>query len=368
MIEKPRLVLDKEIVLRNSSRISKKVQQNAKQFQPHFKTHQSIEVGKWIRDIGVTDITVSSMDMLAYFIQDDWDSFLLALPLHPGLFKSINQVNNECNLKVLCSSFEHLKHLNNILDKPLQVLLDVDPNYGRTGLPIDHLTEISEFHKAIKQLSKIALIGCYIHAGNSYQQPNKESILAFSDGLMASITQLKKTLNLPIYYGDTPTCSLMDDFSVIDVLTPGNLFFYDLSQEYIGSCQQEDIAVWVDCPIIEVKARNASDLPTYVTQSGNNEFAQIVIHGGAVHFSKDYLNINGRIVYGRLKDEPNLYLDKISQEHGLIIGPKELIYEVAGQSYLSIYPVHSCLTAESMGGYTDSRTFAYYDHMSRGNK
>ena len=89
MIEKPRLVLDKEIVFRNCSRISKKIQQNAKHFQPHFKTHQSIAIGKWIRDLGVTDITVSSMDMLAYFIQDDWDSFLLALPLHSGLFKSI---------------------------------------------------------------------------------------------------------------------------------------------------------------------------------------------------------------------------------------------------------------------------------------
>ena len=367
MIEKPRLVLDKEIVIRNSSRISNKIQRNDKHFQPHFKTHQSIEVGKWIRDLGVADITVSSLDMLAYFIQDDWDSFLLALPLHPGLFTSINQVNNQCNLKVLSSSIEHLKHLNNILDKPLQVLLDVDPNYGRTGMPIDLLSDISEFPKAIQHLSKIRLIGCYIHAGNSYQQPNKESILAFSDGLMASITQLKKTLHLPIYYGDTPTCSLMDDFSVIDVLTPGNLFFYDLSQEHIGSCQQEDIAVWVDCPIIEVKARNAWDLPTYMTQYGGNEFAQIVIHGGAVHFSKDYLDIDGRIVYGRLKDNPSLYLDKISQEHGLIIGPKDLIYKVADQSYLSILPVHSCLTAESMGGYTDSKTFACYDHM-KGNR
>ena len=75
MIEKPRLVLDKEIVIRNSSRISNKIQRNDKHFQPHFKTHQSIEVGKWIRDLGVTDITVSCLDMLAYFIQDDWDSF-----------------------------------------------------------------------------------------------------------------------------------------------------------------------------------------------------------------------------------------------------------------------------------------------------
>jgi len=363
MIEKPRLVINKEIVLRNSSRIRNKAQKHSIQFQPHFKTHQSLEVGRWLRDIGVTEITVSSMDMLNYFLRDHWDSFVLALPLHPGLFKSINHANNECHLKVLSSSTEHLKQLNNMLDKPLQVLLDIDPNYGRTGIPIDQLSNIMKFYKDLSALAKIKLSGCYIHAGNSYQEPNKESVISFSEELHQSISALKSVLDLPIYYGDTPTCSVMHNFNNIDVLTPGNLFFYDLSQEQIGSCDEEDIAVWVDCPIINVKDKKIEDIPANIRHSGVKEFAQIVIHGGAVHFSKDFLDINGRIVYGRIKDEPDLYLDKISQEHGLIIGPKDLITEVAKRPYLSIYPVHSCLTAESMASYTDSVSFRRYDHM-----
>ena len=102
-------------------------------------------------------ITVSSMDMLNYFLRDHWDSFVLALPLHPGLFKSINHANNECHLKVLSSSTEHLKQLNNMLDKPLQVLLDIDPNYGRTGIPIDQLSNIMKFYKDLSALAKIKL-------------------------------------------------------------------------------------------------------------------------------------------------------------------------------------------------------------------
>ena len=363
MIEKPRLVLNKKVVLRNISRIINKAKYNSIQFQPHFKTHQSIEVGRWVRDLGISNITVSSMDMLTYFFKDNWDSFLLALPLHPGIFKSINQVNNECHLKVLTSSVEHLKILNSILDKPLQILLDIDPNYGRTGIPIDQIPHIMKFNHDISALSKIKLTGCYIHAGNSYQEYNRKSILSFSEQLTQSIIALKNSLNIPIYYGDTPTCSLMNDFKGLDVLTPGNLFFYDLTQEHIGSCKQEDIAVWVDCPIIDIKDRKIQDVPMNMRQSDNKEFAQIVIHGGAIHFSKDFLDLNGRIVYGRLKDEASLYLDKISQEHGLIIGPKDLIQKFAEQSYLSIYPVHSCLTAESMASYTDSITLRRYDHM-----
>ena len=187
MIEKPRMVLNKEIVLRNISRIFSKAKYNSIQFQPHFKTHQSIEVGRWVRDLGISDITVSNLDMLTYFFKDNWNSFLLALPLNPGLFKSINQVNNECHLKVLSSSVEHLKKLNRILDKPLQILLDIDPNYGRTGIPIDQMPSIMKFNKEISALSKIKLAGFYIHAGNSYQESNTESILAFSKNVIQSI-------------------------------------------------------------------------------------------------------------------------------------------------------------------------------------
>ena len=31
-------------------------------FRPHFKTHQSAEIGSWFRDFGVTRITVSSRE------------------------------------------------------------------------------------------------------------------------------------------------------------------------------------------------------------------------------------------------------------------------------------------------------------------
>ena len=66
-----------------------------------------------------------------------------------------------------------------MLDKPLQVLLDIDPNYGRTGIPIDQLSNIMKFYKDLSALAKIKLSGYYIHAGNSYQEPNKDSVISF---------------------------------------------------------------------------------------------------------------------------------------------------------------------------------------------
>ena len=36
-------------------------------FRPHFKTHQSLEIGRWFREFGVDAITVSSVGMAAFF-------------------------------------------------------------------------------------------------------------------------------------------------------------------------------------------------------------------------------------------------------------------------------------------------------------
>ena len=56
--EIPELILDKNIVLKNISIMKNKSDKSGVIFRPHFKTHQSVEIGKWFRQLGVTKITV----------------------------------------------------------------------------------------------------------------------------------------------------------------------------------------------------------------------------------------------------------------------------------------------------------------------
>ena len=49
--------------------------------RPHFKTHQSIEIGNWFKEKGVTSITVSSIKM-AEFFSSEWDDITIAFPLN----------------------------------------------------------------------------------------------------------------------------------------------------------------------------------------------------------------------------------------------------------------------------------------------
>jgi D-serine deaminase-like pyridoxal phosphate-dependent protein len=83
----------------------------------------------------------------------------------------------------------------------------------------------------------------------------------------------------------------------------------------------------------------------------------VVIYGGGVHFSKDFILEGGQEVYGKLvADEgdgwgelvPDVVLHKLSQEHGILKAPDAWIARVRVGDVVKILPVHSCLTMDLM--------------------
>jgi len=113
----------------------------------------------------------------------------------------------------------------------------------------------------------------------------------------------------------------------------------------LGSCSLEQIAVAVACPVVSRSVKR-------------NE---VTIYGGAIHFSKDFLyKNNGDHLYGYIvkveengwsKPIPGAFLANLTQEHGIIRAPREVIEEIQIGDVLAVLPVHSCLTANLMKGY-----------------
>ena len=79
---KPTLVLDERRARRNIERMTEKAARLGLRFRPHFKTHQSRRIGRFFRELGVGAITVSSVDMAAYFAADGWRDILIAFPVN----------------------------------------------------------------------------------------------------------------------------------------------------------------------------------------------------------------------------------------------------------------------------------------------
>lgn len=350
MISEPTLVLRKDICRANINRMAEKAREHNLAFKPHMKTHQSKEIGQWLKEAGAEAITVSSIKMARYFAESGWRNITIALPAHPGQCKAINDLASNVNLSLLVNKKATVQALKKSLVHPLKVYIEIDTGSNRTGLNVNQLSDIKNLISDIEKIQKLKWIGFYSHPGHSYQSDSKTEI----QNVQLSVIKQCQTLTaefkpsngeFEVCIGDTPCCSIADTFNGIDAISPGNFVFYDLMQYQIGSCHLADIAIAVKCPVIDV----------YPNRD------EIAIHGGAVHFSKEKLQHKGITHFGMVAannddqwhiKNPQTYLKALSQEHGLVKCAPGTIGEYKVGNTITVLPIHSCLTANLMRRYT----------------
>jgi D-serine deaminase-like pyridoxal phosphate-dependent protein len=203
---------------------------------------------------------------------------------------------------------------------------------------------------AITQFHHLEFKGFLTHSGHTYQASSKYEVQNIHYDALKKMFYLKEYFSpdfpeLEISIGDTPSCSISENFMGVTEIRPGNFVFYDLMQHSIGACHIDDIALRMHCPVIS-------------KQPLRNE---VVIYGGAIHFAKDFIkNTDGKNLYGRvviqrgseqeLLDSTN-YLSRLTQEHGIVRVNPSTFRQINIGDVLQIIPVHACLTAHSMGRY-----------------
>ena len=340
----PTLVINKSISSNNLDRMIGVANKNNLVLRPHFKTHQSIEIGNWFKEKGVTSITVSSIKM-AEFFSSEWDDITIAFPLNILEIDKLNFMITRHKVKLLIDSISSLKILNSQLEASIGVYLKIDVGYNRAGLKIDENQKIKSIINFCKTSQKISFLGFLAHFGDSYKSKNKKEI---KNVFQKSIERIKilsdEFPDYQISIGDTPTCSTIKKYpKFINEIRPGNFIFYDLAQYKIGSCEIDDIAVRIICPVISIY----------------EEREEVLIYGGSVHFSKDSLceneyDIFGYVYFGETWDVSNKigYIKSLSQEHGIVKLEKKMSLKIG--DILNVIPVHSCLAVDKMGVFYES--------------
>lgn len=346
MIEiiRPTLLLNKETCLRNIEWMAQKAEKYKMRFRPHFKTHQSAQIGEWFRSFGVEAITVSSVQMAEYFNTNGWKDITIAFPLNIFEINNINRLTASCSINVLVENKEATEVLAKKATSPIGVYIKIDTGYNRTGIPSSRTGLIDSILGELKKNNKLTFKGFLTHAGHTYSARSTNEIFSRHFDALLKLKKLKNNYkknypNIEISIGDTPSASICGNFDGVDELRPGNFVFYDLMQQSLGACSMKDIAVRMVCPVV---AKHVS----------RNE---VVIYGGAVHFSKEsILNTDGKRLFGRIvieKDgekellDTNNYLSRLSQEHGIIKTTPTNFRNINVGDLIEVFPVHSCLTA-----------------------
>lgn len=361
-ITTPTLLLDEQKARTNLERMAEKARNHDLVLKPHFKTHQSLAVGRWFKDYGIEQITVSSVKMAEYFASDGWTDITIAFPVNPGEINRINTLAEKITVSVLISDPNILSPLCAELTYSVQAYIEIDTGSGRTGFDPEETRVIRNILKQIDQAAYLDFKGFYSHPGHSYSARSKKQILGIQQNAITQMRQLKSLYNnnypdLLCCIGDTPCCSVGESWKDIDELSPGNFIFYDLMQVLIGSCQHSDIAVALACPVVAIYPKRNT----------------IIVHAGGIHLSKDRLEQNGQSVFGKVVrlnenkkwNQPveNTVVKSLSQEHGIINGTNSLCRSVKLGDIVGILPVHSCMTADTMKSYRICETDLEIDHL-----
>lgn len=363
-ITKPTLILDKKRCMQNIESMQAKAEKKNLIFRPHFKTHQSLAVGRWFKKLGIDKITVSSVDMAKYFASDGWRNITIAFPVNLLEIDAINALAKSIKLNITLLSLETVRELKSKLSFPAGFFIKIDAGYHRTGIDIENVELIDQILEEAQEAPLLNFKGFLVHNGHTYHTKSKEEILNIHNNSAKAIQSLRKRYtdyeNLLISFGDTPSCSLSNSFKGIDEIRPGNFVFYDIMQQDLGACDYKQIAVALACPIV----------------AAHPERNELVIYGGAVHLSKDYITVGKKKVFGKVvRIDHNkrwgapiegLWVEKLSQEHGIIKGEAEAIQSFKPGDLLGILPVHSCLTADAMRGYFTPEN-QFIDHLSGNN-
>jgi D-serine deaminase-like pyridoxal phosphate-dependent protein len=300
--------------------------------------------------VGVKAITVSSLDMAEYFAAAGWNDILIAFSLNLRQIDRIRALAQKIHLEVLVENITAVRALQAIAPAPASVWIKVDVGAHRTGMDWQELQSIQAVAAEIEKFPHLQLRGLLTHSGNTYHVASPAEVVhTFREGV-DRLNQLREQLlqagfrSLQISVGDTPGCSLCSDFSGIDELRPGNFVFCDTQQLIIGSCSAEQIAVAVACPIVAIHPRRQ----------------EVVIYGGAIHLSKDWLELNGEVSFGMAalqekthwgKPLENAIVRSLSQEHGVVQFKAGIPPELNVGDLLFILPAHSCLTVQELHYY-----------------
>ena len=350
-ITEPTLILNKEKCLRNIKKMVAKAENNNLKLRPHFKTHQSIIIGNWFKNFGISSITVSSIKMAKYFAKNNWNDITVAFPVNILEINEINKLSQKINLNILITSNTIIKFLNNNLKYTVGVFIKIDTGYHRSGIAIEETDVIDNLINQIELSSVLSFKGFLTHDGHTYHAASVDEINEIHNLTISKFRNLKNRYinqykNLITSIGDTPSCSISTNFNDIDEIRPGNFVFYDLMQANLGSCSINQIAIALACPVVDINVKR-------------NE---IIIYGGAIHLSKEFiLNSDNKKIYGLVVKFSNngwskpineTYVHSLSQEHGIIKTTNNFLNKIKIGDIVGILPVHSCLTANLMRSYT----------------
>ena len=347
-LETPCLLLDQSCMLRNVTRLKRRLQALGVPLRPHLKTSKSVDVAKMIVDPTVGAATVSTLREAEEFGSAGISDLLYAVGITPNKLERVAAIRARgINLSVVVDSLEAAQAVAakaSATSDRIPTLIEVDSDGHRAGIRADEVQRLVEVGRTLHD-GGAELRGVMTHAGRSYESRTSAEIEAFAEkekvAAICSATVLRQAgLAAPIVsIGSTPTALFARDLSGITEVRAGTFAFFDLFMSGLGVCTLDEIALSV--------------LTTVVSNQRGKGW--ILVDAGWMALSRDRGTAKQPVDqgYGLVCDVlgrpyKDLLMIEANQEQGILAirsGSTATLPDLQVGSLVRILPNHACATS-----------------------
>jgi D-serine deaminase-like pyridoxal phosphate-dependent protein len=336
-VDTPSVLVDLDILDRNVRRMADFAAEHRVNLRPHAKSHKTTAIAHRQVDAGAVGLTVAKLDEAEAFLRAGFDDLLIANQVIGAIkWRRLAELQAHGTVAVGVDSFEGARGIAEAARAAattVPVLIEVDTGLHRAGvLPGEPSLALA---RQIAALDGLNLRGVFTHAGHAYAatSPHDVQRIGQDEGELLVLTAERLRacgIDCPVVsVGSTPTAMIAGAIPGVTEMRRGNYVFYDRMQVGLGSAQRADCALTVLTTVI---SRPSADRA--VIDAGSKTFA---LDRGA-HGLDALLGFGEDHQFG-------LVLDRLSEEHGVIL--LDPIHDTLVQvgDRLRILPNHACTTA-----------------------
>ena len=354
-LDTPSLILDRAILDRNATAMTRRAHALGVQLRPHLKTAKSAEVARIALRDNFGGVTVSTLKEAEYFAGAGIRDIVYAVTIVPAKLPRIAALLRAgVDLAVVADRVDVARALGEKsaqLGVEVPVMIELDAGEHRSGVAPDS-DALVELGTVLHRAPGLSLRGVLTHAGHSYGCRSVDAVKAVAEHERATAVgaaQRLRAADLPcpvISVGSTPTAVHARNLDGVTELRCGVYMFGDVFQSEIQSCSRGDLAVSV--------------LATVIGHREDLDCA--LIDAGALALSKDRSTgaegLAEDIGFGLVTDASGceridgMRVDRVYQEHGVVVCNGAFPFDrLPVGARVRVFPNHVCLTAAMYDAY-----------------
>lgn len=322
----PVAVVDEAQLERNLRAMARHAAEAGKKLRPHAKTHKSAFVARRQIAHGAVGLTVATIQEAEVFASAGIEDILIAHPpVGPEKLRRLGRLAGR--VPRLAVAIDDVG-TGTTLPAAVEVLWEVDSGLHRMGTPpgpgtVEPLLELAHLIGARR------IRGLLTHGGHAYRAEDpagreraadeEGGALTLTDALLREAGFRCRVLSI----GSSPTAPSAGRQQGINEIRPGTYVYNDANLVALGAARLEDCALAVVATVIS-------------SQDG-----RAVVDAGSKALSSD-LRVPGLEGFGMVLGHPGLRLDRLSEEHGVLVG--QGTRDLAIGQRLAIVPAHVCTT------------------------